>query len=101
MIKLNFTYNRETLSFVIKEKEIWYTDKVWRNLVRCLPPPKDLMKTIALSRNRIPLVIVDMFKFTEEELKEYGNAKTEEELANIVIKDSKSKGCILHSKEVV
>lgn len=57
------------------------------------------MKIIALSRNRIPAMLIEMFKFNEEEIKEYNDAKDEEALAQIIIRDAKSKGCIFIKPE--
>jgi len=53
-----------------------------------------------MSRNQIPKYLANLFKFTEEEMKEYKNAKDEEELAKIIIRDALSKGCKLLKKEV-
>jgi hypothetical protein len=86
------------MNFIIKDREIYYSDKKWGNWIRCLPPPENFLKIIALSRNRIPATISNLFVFTEEEMKEYQAAKDEEELAQIIIKDAKSKGCILIKK---
>lgn len=94
MIKLVFHYNREIMNFIVRDKEIFYSDRKWSNWIRCLPPPANFMKTVILSRNRIPRFLVDLFKFTDEEIKEYESAKTEQELADIIIKDCKAKGCI-------
>ena len=101
MIQLVFAYNREVLNFLVKEKEIFYTDRKWKAWIRCLPAPKDLMNQIALSRNKIPSFIVTLFDFSEEEMKQYENAQTERELANIVINDAKLKGCkIIKDEEI-
>jgi len=97
-VKLIFGFNRETLNFVIKNKEIYYSDRKFKNWVRCMPPPENLTKIIAMSRNRIPTYLLSMFKFTEEEIKEWNDCENEEILANIVIRDAKSKGCIFVSK---
>jgi len=94
MKKLLFMYNRENLNFVIKEKEIFYSDRKFNNWVRCMPPPENFMKVVALSRNRIPSFLIEMFKFNEAEIKEYNEAKDEEALAQIIIKDAKFRGCI-------
>jgi hypothetical protein len=100
MKKLMFTYNRENLNFVIKEKEIFYTDRKFGSWVRCMPPPENFLKIVSLSRNRIPAFLIDMFHFTEEEIKEYNEAEDEEALAQIIIRDAKSRGCIyIKSKE--
>lgn len=94
MIKLAFMYNREPMNFIIRDREIHYTDRRWGYWVRCMPAPENFAKVVAMSRNRIPPFLINMFKFTEEEIKEYENTKTEQELADIVIRDAKSKGCI-------
>ena len=93
MIQLSFVYNRETLNFLIKNREIFYTDRKWRAWIRCLPPPEDFINKIKLSRNRIPKELIQLFQFTDEELKEYEDAKSEEELASIITKDALLKGC--------
>lgn len=94
MIKLVFNYQREPMHFIIRDREIFYSDRKWKNWIRCLPPPENFMKTVILSRNKIPKFLVELFKFTEEEIKEYEAAKTEQDLATIIIKDCKTKGCI-------
>ena len=96
MIKLIFTYNRELMSFIIKDREIFYSDRKFspKSWVRCIPPPENFMKLVASSRNRIPAYLINMFKYTDEEIKEYEAAKTEQELADIIIRDAKGKGCI-------
>jgi hypothetical protein len=95
MIKLLFNYNKEPMNFIIKDREIYYSDRRWGNWVRCMPPPENFMKVVALSRNRIPSMLINMFKFTDEEVKEYENAKDEKALAEIITRDAKGKGCIL------
>lgn len=99
MIKIQFTYNREVLSFLIKGKEIYYTDRKWRSWIRCLPPPKDFIKQVRMSRNRIPESLIDIFKFTDEEMAQYEKAKTEEELADHIVFDAKLRGCKLLSRQ--
>jgi hypothetical protein len=94
MIKLVFNYNREPMNFIIKNREIFYSDRRWGNWIRCMPPPENFMKAVALSRNRVPAMLINMFKFTEEEVKEYNDAKDENALAEIITRDAKSKGCI-------
>jgi len=95
MIKLQFNYNKEMLFFLVKEKEIYYTDRKWKAWIRCLPPPKDFINIVKGSRNRIPASLINFFIFTEEELAQYNAAKTEEELADIIVLDSQLKGCKL------
>ena len=97
IIHLSFMYNREILSFLIKDREIFYTDRKWKKWIRCLPPPKNFI--LKVSRNQIPKYLADLFNFTDEEIKEYENAKDEEELAKIIIRDALSKGCRLLKQE--
>lgn len=94
MIKLSFSYNREPMNFIVKDREIYYSDRRWRSWVRCIHQPENFIKIIAMSRNRIPQYIANLFKLTPEEIKEYEEAKTEQTLATIIIRDAKSKGCI-------
>jgi hypothetical protein len=63
-----------------------------------MPPPENFVRLVALSRNRVPAHLINMFKFTEEEVKEYEACKTEDDLANMIIKDAKSKGLLFHNK---
>ena len=101
VIHLSFTYNREVLTFLIKNKEIYYTDRKWKAWIRCLPPPEDFLRKIKLSRNKIPEGLATLFKFTKEELEEYENAKDEEELADIITKDALTKACKSFKRETV
>lgn len=100
MIRLVFTINRETLQFVVKEKNIYYTDRKWKNYIQCIPKDPKLIKKILMSRNKIPLMLARLFELSKEEKAEYDKAETEEELSTIIIKDAKLKGCKLVKKEV-
>lgn len=99
MIQIVLAFNREILNFLVKDREIYYTDRKWKAWIRCMPLPKDFIQQVRLSRNKIPAFITDLFNFTEEEMKEYNGAKTEKELAEIIIKDAKLKGCKLVNME--
>lgn len=100
MIKLTFIINRETFRIFIKGREIFYGDRKWRRMIRLIPPDEEFMKKIVMSRNQIPSQVKELFNLTEEEQKEYDNAETEEELAEICIRDSKKKGGSLLKKEI-
>lgn len=89
------------MQFNIKGKEIWYADRIWKNSVRCIPPDERLHTKIILSRNKIPAILERMFEMNEQERQEYENAKTEDEIADIIIKDAKSKGCVLINREKI
>lgn len=80
------------MNFMVKEKEIYYTDKIWKNWLRIIPRDEEFMKKIIASRNKVPKQILTMFNLSEEDKKEYENAKDEDELAEIIIKDCKLKG---------
>lgn len=82
------------MNFIIKDMEIFYSDRRWGSWIRCMPPPENFIKVVSQSRNRIPMTLINMFKFTDEEVKEWKEAKDEQALADIIIKDAKSKGCI-------
>tara|TARA_R100000501_G_scaffold18054_1_gene35879 strand:+ start:303 stop:623 length:321 start_codon:yes stop_codon:yes gene_type:complete len=101
MINLVLTVNREILNFKIIGKIIYYTDRKWKKWIQCVPKDPNLIKAITLSRNRLPLTLVKLFDLTEREQAEYEATKTEEELAQLVIKDAGLKGVKLLKKEVV
>ena len=82
------------MNFIVKDREIYYTDKKFGSWVRCIPAPENFIKIVSLSRNRIPTYLINLFKMTPEEMKEYEESKTEQDLADIIIRDAKSKGCI-------
>jgi len=93
--KIVMTVNREMLTFLIIDKNIWYSDRKFRSLIRVLPKPRNLLATIAKSRNRIPMFIANLFNLTKEEMDEYNAAQTVDDLADIIIRDAKRNGCIL------
>lgn len=95
--------NRDAMHFIVKEnKEVWYSDRKWGSIIRILPQPDNLISMIRNSRNRIPPMIINMFRLTDEEKNEYNSAKDYEELAKIIIKDAALKGCKLQfNNEVV
>jgi len=101
MIQIVFGYNREVMNFLVKDREIFYTDRKWRAWIRCLPPPENLINKVKMSRNKIPQFVSLLFSFTDEEMKQYEAATTEEELADIIVNDAKLKGCKLIKKEII
>jgi len=100
-IKIAFIVNRETFRIEIKDKTIWYSDRKWDKSIRLIPKDEQFMKKILLSRNKIPMVIKEMFDLTKKEIIEYEQAKTENDLAEICVKDCMLKGARLLSKEVI
>lgn len=93
--KIVMSVNREILTFLIVDKTVMYTDRKFRMLIRILPKPKNFIQAIDNSRNRIPRTLIELFKFTKEEMAEYNNAKDTNALAEIIIRDGKKNGCIL------
>ena len=82
---------------------ILYWDKkegaLWGGSLQYLPPdPASRMKIIN-SRNKIPAYFLDLLKVSEDELKEFETAKTDEELKKLVIRDAKLHYCELMSEE--
>lgn len=92
--------NREILNFAIQDKIIKYTDRKWGKWIQCIPEDKDFKKKVIMSRGRFPHFLIKMFILTAKEKAEYDAAKTDEDLAEIIIRDAKGKGCKLLKKEV-
>jgi len=93
--------NKEVFNITIDNKVIWYRDRKWNKSIRLIPKDEEFIKKILMSRNKIPADLKDMFSLTEEEQAEYNNAKTDEELAQICIKDVRCKGARLIHKEII
>ena len=100
MIRISFIYNREILNFAVQDKIIKYSDRKWIKWIQCIPKDKDFMRKITFSRGRLPTFLIKMFELTKKEQEEYENAKTDEELSEVIIKDAKIKGCRLLYKKV-
>ena len=92
-IRLVFSFNREVLQFVVLDKEIFYSDRVWKNWVRIIPKDPSIKRKLIMSRNKFPKHIISMFDLSKKELEEYKNAKDDEELVEIIIKDACKRGC--------
>lgn len=90
--RLIFSLNREILQFRVKDKIISYTDRRWKDWIQCIPKDKKLIMRIKMSRNKIPQALADLFNLTPAEKKEYNEAKDDEELCKIVIRDCIRKG---------
>jgi hypothetical protein len=102
-IKLVFTIQRDVFNIEVVGREIFYSDRIWKNKIRLIPEDEKFALKIAMSRNRYPNVNLDtfkmLFKLSDEDKAEYDSAKTEEELALICIKDVRSKGGVLRKRE--
>lgn len=99
--RIVFTVNRELMHFVINGRLVYYTDRKWGKWLQCLPENKELKQVVQNSRNKIPAFLAQIFTLSKEELAEYELAKTEQQLAALIIRDATLKGCKLISNEEV
>jgi len=54
-----------------------------------------------MSRNRIPQSVKEMLVITKEDQEEFDNAKDEDELKKIVLRDCKNKQCKLIDEKIL
>lgn len=99
MIRLVFSANRELIHFFIIDKNVYYTDRKWGLWIRCLPRPDNFINKIQTSRNKFPAFLINLFNFSEKEKAEYDSAKDEGEIATIIERDARLKGCRLIVKK--
>jgi hypothetical protein len=100
-IRLTFSINKEPFRVTVYKREIYYSDRFWDRPIRLIPKDAEFIMKIVKSRNKIPPIIKEMFELTKSEQEEYNLAQTEEDLANICIKDAKSRGGLFLNKEVI
>jgi hypothetical protein len=100
MIKLIFSIQREVFRITIIKKNIYYSDRRWKNAIRLIPKDTDFIKKVIMSRNRVPKNIITLFELTDEERKQYEKADSEEQLAGICINDCRKKGAKLLKQEI-
>lgn len=100
MIKLVFTASRETIAIEIEDKIITYRDRRFTRGFQFMPIKGNVEIISIMSRNRIPPEIVELMKESNsgKNLKEYEDAKDDEELAVIVKRDAALKGCIFQTR---
>jgi len=60
-----------------------------------------MVQKIKMSRNKLPIQLAKMFTLTKEEQAEYDSAKSDDELATIIIRDGRSRGCKLELREEI
>jgi hypothetical protein len=92
MIQMNFLINREFFSIKVDNRNVFYSDRKCENQIRCIPKDDDFIKKIIISRNKLPHFLIDLFTLTAEAQNQYDNAKTDEEIAEIVKNDCLSLG---------
>ena len=81
----------------IDKKKIQYWDKfqgkLWGGPLQYLPSDPSVFRKIDMSRNKIPQSVKEMLIITKQDQEEFDNAKDEDELKKIVLKDCKNKAC--------
>lgn len=98
MIKLLLEKQKAYFVITIENRIVKYNDKlmgeIWGGSLQYLPPDyTSAMRKIEQSRNKIPPHFKDLLLVTKEELKEYTEAKDDEEIKEIILKDCKKNGC--------
>ena len=104
-ISLIFSFNRELLSFLIVNKEVFYKDKVFIKYIRVVPEDKELIEQIKAQEAKqskfLPAqfrVNHKIFELSPQEIKEYEECKTDEDVAALIKRDASSRGCLLVSE---
>lgn len=100
MIKLTFKFNLEVMYFTIKNREIYYTDKIWKDSIRCIPKDEKFIEIVRNSRNKYSPKLIEMFTLSKAQQEEYTACKDDEELSDVIIRDCNRKGIKLLRKEV-
>lgn len=104
MINLSFiAQNRDIINLRIDGRVITYYDKIWNSGVAFLPKDPKFVLKLLMSRNRIPFAnnIIQWLNEANsgKNLEQYNNCKTEEDLAEMIRLDAKSKGLLEVKKE--
>lgn len=102
MIKLMFEKQSHYFVITIDGKTIQYMDnkngELWGGPLPWFPPQYEQVKQkIMMSRNKIPAHFLGLFFIPKWELKEFEDAKDENELKALVLKDAERNGCKLVS----
>lgn len=97
MIKISFIGPmRKIIKFEIEGGVIKYFDDMWKKGIQIIPKDKAILGQLMISRREnlkmMAALILDANK--GKNLREYRACKTEEDLANMIRKDCKSKGLI-------
>jgi len=96
MIRLLFTYNKEIIFFDVNNKTIRYMDRKWPMGINFIPKDHDFVRKVILSRNRLSH---EMIKWIDDansgkNLAEWETCKDDYEVAEIIKRDAKLKGCV-------
>lgn len=97
MIKIIMTYQREVIIFEINNKNIKYYDRKWQQGINFIPKEEGFLRKVIMSRNRLSSYLVDWMNEanTGKSIEEWNSCNTDEEVAQVVIRDAKLKGCLL------
>ena len=96
MLRLLFTYNHEILIFEISNKSIRYTDRKWPEGINFIPKDMDFVKKVIMSRNKISNQMIKWINEanTGKEYAEWLACKDDYEVAEVVKRDAKLRGCV-------
>ena len=98
MIKLLFEKQKAYFGFTIHNKII--KGVMGKYILPYQPSDFEYVKRqVKFSRNQLPGWFVGLFEITPEEQKQYEEAKDDEALCEIILKDAKNEGARLISKE--
>lgn len=100
MIRLVFTRIRDTITIELENKVIVYKDKKFPEGIQFMPKDPQLKKKIIMSRNRIPLWIIEMIEDTNQgkTYEEYLAVETDEDLIPIIVRDFKKNACVFQGR---
>jgi hypothetical protein len=96
MLKLLFTYNHELIFFTIDNKKIKYFDRKWPIGINFIPKDQDFARKVIMSRNRIANEMIRWINDANsgKNLEEWQSCKDDYEVAEVIKKESKLKGCV-------
>jgi ABC-type lipopolysaccharide export system ATPase subunit len=100
-----FSLHGQFFIITIENKKILYWDRLqgelWGGSLQYLPQDASVRRKIDMSRNRIPANFKDLLEIKKEELDEFNNAKDDDELKELVLRDAKNNGCKLISEKII
>lgn len=89
------------MTFLVKDKEVYYKDRIFSKFIRIVPEDKVLIAQIKAQeeyqKRFSPMQVgltSKMFELSDEEKKEYLACKTDEDIVNLIKRDALSKGCL-------
>lgn len=95
MINLAFLAgNRKIIRFSVDNKKIVYFDDIWKQGIQIMPKDQNIIEKLQRGRKPALKLMAKLIKETNSgsELKEYESCKGDEDVANMIRKDCKSKG---------